>query len=125
MTMFYEMFARGQWVDRREDNLIDGGAPFYGAFECADGKHVTIGPIEAKFYAEFLECVGLIDPAFARRDDKRCWPTLMEKIRAAFKHRTRDEWCAILEGTDVCFGPVFDSGRGTQAPPPRRAINLP
>jgi len=106
-TMFYGMRAMGIWTDEREANLLDGGAHFYDTYECADGKWVSIGSIEPQFYALLLEKTGITDPAFGAQMDKSQWPALKAKLMDVFKTKTRDEWSAIMEGTDICYAPVL------------------
>lgn len=106
-TMFYGMKAMGMWTDEREANLLDGGAHFYDTYECSDGKWVSIGSIEPQFYAILLEKAGITDPAFGAQMDRSKWPELKDKMIAVMKTKTRDEWCAIMEGTDICFAPVL------------------
>jgi alpha-methylacyl-CoA racemase len=108
MSMFYGFKAAGMWSDSRGANLLDGGAHFYDTYRCADGKWVSIGAIEPQFYALLLQKTGIDDPEFSRQMDRAAWPALREKLAAAIAGRTRDEWCEILEGTDVCFAPVLD-----------------
>jgi alpha-methylacyl-CoA racemase len=109
LAMFYGMRASGIWSNERRANLLDGGAHFYDTFECADGKWVAIGAIEPQFYALLLEKTGLKDdPAFAAQMDHAAWPGLREKLAARIAEKTRDEWCALMEGSDVCFAPVLD-----------------
>ncbi len=108
MTTFYGLKAAGLWRNGRGTNLLDGGAHFYAVYETADGKFVSIGAIEAKFYAELLEKTGL-DPAdLPPQMDPESWPVIRDRLAAVFRTRTRDEWCAIMEGTDICFAPVLD-----------------
>ncbi|MEM6626625.1 MAG: CaiB/BaiF CoA-transferase family protein [Pseudomonadota bacterium] len=107
MAMFYGMKAGGLWTDARDENLLDGGAHFYDSYECADGKWIAIGSIEPQFYALLMEKTGVNDPAFTAQMDRMSWPDLSEKLAAILKQKTRDEWCDIMEGTDVCFAPVL------------------
>jgi alpha-methylacyl-CoA racemase len=108
MAMMYGMRAAGIWSDDRDSNLLDGGAPFYDTYETKDGKYVAIGSLEPQFYALLMEKTGLRDdPAFAAQMDKGAWPAMTEKVAAMIKSKTRDEWCALMEGTDVCFAPVL------------------
>ncbi len=107
MTQFYALSAMGQWTQRRNDNLLDGGAPFYGAYACGDGKYVSVGPIEPHFYALLREKLGLADPVFDHQNDKQAWPLMREKLAQVLATRTRDEWCALLEGTDACIAPIL------------------
>jgi len=106
-SMFFGMRAAGIWTDTREDNLLDGGAHFYDTYECSDGKYVSIGSIEPQFYALLLEKAGLSDPEFKAQMDRSKWPELKEKLAAVIAGKTRDEWCEIMEGTDICFAPVL------------------
>jgi alpha-methylacyl-CoA racemase len=100
--------ATGRWREERGANLLDGGAHFYDSYETADGRYVAIGAIEPQFYALLLEKLGLEgDPAFARQLDSAAWPALKDKLADIFRTRTRVEWCALLEGTDICFAPVL------------------
>ena len=109
MTGFYGLRGFGAWTDRRGDNIIDGGAPFYSVYEAKDGKYVTLGAIEAKFYALMLDALGLADdPVMHDQMDKAQWPVQREKIAAVIASRTRDEWTALLEGTDICYAPVLE-----------------
>jgi len=108
MAAQYGLAAKGAWSDERESNVLDGSAHFYSTYECSDGKHVAIGPIEPQFYRVLLEKCGLAgDAAFAAQWDRREWPALKERLAALFKTRTRDAWCALLEGSDACFAPVL------------------
>ena len=107
MAMFYGMKAAGVWTDQRRSNLLDGGAHFYDTYQCADGEWIAIGSIEPQFYALLLEKTGITDPAFKAQMDRAQWPALREKLAAAIASKTQDEWCAIMAGTDVCFGPVL------------------
>lgn len=107
-SMMYGLKAAGQWSNNRGENLLDGGAHFYDVYTCADGKHIAVGAIEAKFYAELLERCGLEKEAFEPQMDSRHWPTFKRKLMEVFGTRTRDQWCEILEGTDACFAPVLD-----------------
>src|SRR3546814_667409 len=108
MATIYSRRAAGRWEDRREANLIDGGAHFYDSYETADGKYVSIGPVEPQFYQLLLERLGVDDdPDFAPQLDRSGWPVLKTRIAAIFRTKTRDEWCDIFEGSDACFAPVL------------------
>jgi alpha-methylacyl-CoA racemase len=106
-SIFYGLKAAGRWTDERGANLLDGGAPFYDTYETADGKHVAIGALEPKFFAELVRRTGLDEGFVKRQYDRRAWPELRAALVAAFRGRTRDEWCAVLEGSDACFAPVL------------------
>ncbi|SMP55428.1 CaiB/BaiF CoA transferase family protein [Noviherbaspirillum suwonense] len=115
-AMMYGMHAAGAWSNRRGENMLDGGAHFYGCYACADGRHVSIGSIEPQFYAQLLERTGITDPAFAAQLDAAAWPALKVRLAEVFLTKTRDEWCALMEGSDVCFAPVLDWDEAPQHP---------
>ncbi|MFI8347060.1 CaiB/BaiF CoA transferase family protein [Streptomyces sp. NPDC085596] len=105
-AMIHGMLAAGAWQDRRAANLLDGGCPYYGTYETADGRYMAVGALEPRFYAEFLRLLDLDGLADAHHDPAR-WPELREKAAARFKSRTRAEWTARFEGTDACVAPVL------------------
>lgn len=107
-AMTYAMFNVGMWQDVRGVNALDGGAHFYDTYETSDGKWIALGSVEPQFYAIFLDKLGLTgEPDFARQSDHALWPQLKERLEAEFLTRTRDEWCALMEDTDICFAPVL------------------
>ncbi len=116
MTMFFDMTAAGRWSEQREANMLDGGAHFYGVYECKDGQFVSIGSIEPQFYALLRELAGLTDKAYDAQWEGKDWPGLRDRLTAVFKSKTRDEWCAIMEGTDVCFAPVLTMSEAAKHP---------
>ena len=105
MAMFNGSVAAGKVFVERERSLLGGAAPYYRTYFCSDGKEVAVGPLEPQFYAELVEKIGAVEPA--NRNDPASWPASAEAFAAIFKTKTRDEWCAILEGTDACFAPVL------------------
>jgi alpha-methylacyl-CoA racemase len=107
MSMFQSWLNIGSWNERREANLLDGGAHFYTTYACRDGRHIAVGAIEPQFYATLLRLAQLEDPAFIAQRDPTQWPDLREKAQAVFLTRDRDEWAALLEGTDACVAPVL------------------
>jgi alpha-methylacyl-CoA racemase len=116
-AMMYGMLASGDWQDRRGSNLLDGGAPFYDTYECADGTHIAIGSIEPQFYAELRRRTGLDqDPALDDQLHRAGWPVLREHLAALFRSQPRAHWCCILEGTDACFAPVLSMLDAPQHP---------
>jgi alpha-methylacyl-CoA racemase len=115
-AMMYGLRAFGSWSDAREANLLDGGAPFYDCYACADGKFISIGAIEPQFYAQLLALSGIEDPQFRKQWRQADWPELKRKFADIFAARTRDEWCRLLEGTDVCFAPVLDMAEAPRHP---------
>ncbi|MDA7419006.1 CaiB/BaiF CoA-transferase family protein [Xenophilus arseniciresistens] len=107
MTNFVSQQMRGVFSERRGSNHLDGGAPYYRVYETLDGEYVTLGAIEPQFFAEFCERVGVAAELHGAQNDRAQWPLLHEAFTQIFKRRTRDEWTARLEGTDVCFAPVL------------------
>jgi alpha-methylacyl-CoA racemase len=107
VTMIYGMLGAGLWQDRRAANLLDGGAPFYDTYVCADGRHVAVGALEPQFYAAFVEGLGLPDPLPGAQYDVAYWPEHRRRFAAAFASRPRDEWAAVFAGTDACVTPVL------------------
>jgi alpha-methylacyl-CoA racemase len=108
-SLIYSLFKNGSWSVDRESNLLDGGSHWYGCYECADGKYISLGSLEPEFYALLLEKLGLEnDPDFADQYDRERWPALKERFADIFRTRTRRQWCDLLEGSDVCFAPVLD-----------------
>jgi len=108
LSPFYGLMAMGLWTTERHSNRLDGGAPFYGSYECADGKYISIGSLEPQFYALLLEKAGIDDPQFKQQYEQENWPEMREKVAAVFRAKTRDQWCELMEGTDICFAPVLD-----------------
>ena len=113
MAIIYGAHAAGWWQNERMSNMLDGGAHFYDCYETQDGKYVSIGSIEPQFYRELLEKTGLAAEDLPHQMDRSGWPKLKERLAAVFKTKTRDQWCEIMEGSDVCFAPVLSL---TEAP---------
>ncbi|MFJ8587403.1 CaiB/BaiF CoA transferase family protein [Streptomyces sp. NPDC093595] len=105
-TMIHGMMAAGGWQDRRGANLLDGGCPFYGTYETADGEYMAVGALERQFYDEFIELLGIRDTAPARKDFAR-WGELRAAVARRFKERSRAEWTAVFEDSDACVAPVL------------------
>ena len=117
MSVIYGLRASGIWSDERDANLLDGGAHFYDVYRTKDGKFVSIGSIEPQFYALLLEKTGLKDnPKFAAHMAKPEWPELSAKMAEVIATKTRDEWTALMEGTDVCFAPVLSMAEAPAHP---------
>jgi alpha-methylacyl-CoA racemase len=106
LTLFHSMRAQGLWHEKPRTNLLDGGAHFYRTYECKDGRYMAIGALEPQFYAELRTLAGLDESCFENQMNREQWPDLQEKMKALFKTKTRDEWTAILEGSDACAAPV-------------------
>ncbi|OWU85123.1 carnitine dehydratase [Oceanicola sp. 22II-s10i] len=107
MALVHSFLAKGHWSERRETNLLDGGAPFYRTYACADGKFIAVGPIEPQFFAELVRLAGLPEDHLATQLDARQWPDRRDAYAEVFRQRTRDEWAAIFDGTDACATPVL------------------
>jgi alpha-methylacyl-CoA racemase len=107
MSMFFDMTAMGRWIEGRENNFLDGGAHFYGVYQCSCGNFISIGSIEPQFYALLREHAGLSEACFDAQMDRKAWPELRAKLTEVFKSKTRDDWCKIMEGTDICFAPIL------------------
>ena len=107
MAQMYGLFAGDQWKDRREANVIDGGSHFYNVYRCQDGRWIAVAAPEPQFYAELRKRAGLDDPAFDAQWTEAAWPDLKQRLAAVFATRTREAWCALLEGSDACFAPVL------------------
>ncbi|QQS14525.1 MAG: CoA transferase [Rhodospirillales bacterium] len=113
----YGMVGAGLWNDKeREVNMLDGGAHFYDTYETKDGKYVSIGSIEPQFYALLIEKAGLSGQNLPAQHDRAQWPMMKAKLDDLFKTKTRDEWCAIMEGTDICFAPVLTMSEAPHHP---------
>jgi alpha-methylacyl-CoA racemase len=108
MSIFHGMLAAGRWdANQRGANLLDGGAPFYDTYAAADGRHVAVGALEPKFFAEFAARIGLDDRFVKRQYDTRAWPEMREAIAAKLLTRSRDEWAREFERSDACVAPVL------------------
>jgi alpha-methylacyl-CoA racemase len=107
MAIFHGAMLSGWWKMERGTNLLDTGSHFYDVYETKDGKYVSIGSIEPQFYAELIEKLGLDPKTLPSQNDRSKWPEMKARFEAIFKTRTRDDWCALLEGSDVCFAPVL------------------
>jgi alpha-methylacyl-CoA racemase len=116
MSMFFDMTASGRWIEGRENNFIDGGAHFYGVYECSCGHFISIGSIEPQFYALLRKHAVLTDADFDAQMDRKAWPALKAKLAAVFKAKTREEWCKIMEGTDICFAPILTMAEAPKHP---------
>jgi len=108
MAPFYSMLAQGKWQNKRQANFLDGGAPFYGTYQCADGRYISIGSIEPQFYRVLLEKCGIDAPELQDHLHEPSWPALRDQMTKLFQLKTRDQWSELLEGTDACFAPILD-----------------
>jgi alpha-methylacyl-CoA racemase len=118
MTMFWSFKAMGMFDENhRGTNLLDTGAHFYDVYECSDGAYISLGSIEPQFYAELRRLTGLADDEqFAKQMDQSEWGPLKERLTALFLTKTRDEWCELMEHTDVCFAPVLTMSEAAEHP---------
>ncbi|MBB5406313.1 alpha-methylacyl-CoA racemase [Paraburkholderia sp. HC6.4b] len=109
--------AAGHWPASRGGNLLDGGAHFYNAYQCADGAYVSVAAVESHFYALLRDKLGISDvPEFDPQMDIEQWPALSDRLQQVFLTKTRAEWTALLEGTDACFAPVLDFDEAPRHP---------
>ncbi len=116
MTNFVTQSLRGNFREERGSNMLDGGAPYYGVYESADAKHLCIGPIEPQFFAEFCERVGVDASLRPAQHERSQWPQLRSEFERIFKTRSRDEWTALLQGTDACYAPVLALSEASRHP---------
>ena len=116
LAPFFGMAASGMHTEEMGSNLFDGGAPFYAVYETADAKYISVAPIEPHFYALLLDKIGLDPSGLPAQYDRERWPELREILADVFRTKSRDEWCAILEGTDACFAPVLTFAEAREYP---------
>jgi alpha-methylacyl-CoA racemase len=115
-SVFYGMAASGMHTEQIGTNLFDGGAPFYAVYETSDAKFVTAAPIEPHFWRQLTDALGIPADELPSQYDQSQWPAVRERLTSVFRTKTRDEWQALLEGTDVCFAPVMRLGEAHQHP---------
>ncbi|HET7326825.1 MAG TPA: CaiB/BaiF CoA-transferase family protein [Nocardioidaceae bacterium] len=113
-TMLLAMTASGAWTDQRGANLLDTGAPFYDVYETADGRYVSLGALEPRFYAAFVDRFGVAD--LPDREDPARWPALRAALADRFAQRTQAEWVAEYAGTDACVAPVLTPAEAAKHP---------
>jgi alpha-methylacyl-CoA racemase len=116
LASVYGSFSSGAWSNKRGTNRLDSGAHYYNTYQTADGKYISIGSIEPQFYALLLKHAEIKDPAFEDQNNRSQWPALKEKLTEIFKKKTRDEWCKIMLGKDVCFAPVLSLEEAIEFP---------
>ena len=116
MTMIYTMQSSGMWKTTMGSNLLDGGSHFYDTYECKDGKFISLGSIEPQFYALLCQIAELDESIFGNQMSRDSWPGQKEAIKRIILDKTRDEWCELMEGTDVCFAPVLDMSEAPKHP---------
>ncbi len=116
MTGFFGLHAAGLWTDRRGDNILDSGAPYYDVYACSDGRYISVAPIEAKFRAEFYRRAGIDPASLPDADDRKNWPKVKAIIAARLATKPAAEWCRLLEGTDACVAPVLSIAEAPSHP---------
>jgi alpha-methylacyl-CoA racemase len=116
MSAFSAFRQMGTWTLSRGENIVDGGAPFYGTYETRDRKYVAVGAIEARFYQALLEGMGLDATTLPAQNDREAWPRMKFMFAEVFRTRTRDEWVEIMQGRDACFAPVLDLDEAPRHP---------
>jgi alpha-methylacyl-CoA racemase len=116
MAVHHGVYGAGFFNEARGTNMLDSGAHFYDAYETADGKYVSIGSFEPQFYAELIRLLGLEGDDLPQQMDQTGWPAQKDRMAKIFKSKTRDEWCELLEGTDVCFAPVLSIAEAPEHP---------
>ena len=116
MTMIYSMYSSGMWKTSMGSNLLDGGSHFYDTYQCKDGKFISLGSIEPQFYALLCQIAELDESIFGKQMSRDSWPEQKEAIKKIILDKTRDEWCKLMEGTDVCFAPVLDMSEAPKHP---------
>jgi alpha-methylacyl-CoA racemase len=116
MTLFYGMRAGGYWHDERGTNRLDSGAPWYNVYETKDGRWLSVGSNESRFWRNTLQLLGLREDEMPGQHDRSHWPEVHEKFAAVFRTRTRDEWCALAEGREVCIAPVMSMSEAPDHP---------
>ncbi|NMO03077.1 CoA transferase [Gordonia sp. TBRC 11910] len=116
MTLYYGFHAAGYWKDRRASNRLDSGAPFYNTYETADGRWLAIGSNETRFWRNTLRLLGIDEADMPDQHDRSQWPAMHERLAAAVRTKTRDEWCALADGEEVCFAPVMSLAEAPDHP---------
>ena len=116
MSMFLALRQRGTWTGQREDNLLDGGAPYYRCYSTKDRKYVAVGAIEPQFYAALIDTMGLDGETLPGQNDRAAWPEMRKRFASVFRTRTRDEWVAATLGRDACLAPVLSIDEAPEHP---------
>ena len=116
MSLVYSYYQTGFWSLDRGENVVDSGSPFYDVYETSDGRYVSVGAVEKKFYADLLDRLGLDQNELPRQNDKAGWPALRDRFGSVFLSKTQAEWCEIFDGSDACFAPVLDINEAVHHP---------
>ncbi|CAM2171413.1 Alpha-methylacyl-CoA racemase [Paraburkholderia sacchari] len=115
-SVVWGLLGSGHWREERSSNLLDGGTPWYDSYRTADGGYMSVGAVEARFYAQLLDKLGLAGEDLPKQHDRPGWPILRARFEAVFLTRTRDEWCAVFEGSDACVVPVLSFSEAPHHP---------
>ena len=115
-AMILGWLSKGEWAETRQSNLLDGGAPFYRCYTCADGKHIAFGALEPQFFAEFVDLAGAPQSDKADQYNRSLWPDMHARYEAIFASRNRDDWAALFEKTDACVAPVLTVAEAAARP---------
>lgn len=116
MSMMFGSKANGNWQEQRRSNLLDGGAPFYDTYRCADDQWICIGALEPQFFALLLNKLQIPATEFPDHLDRRCWPAMRSRFEQMFLSKTRAQWCELLENTDACFAPILSMSEAVEHP---------
>ncbi|WP_159819170.1 CaiB/BaiF CoA transferase family protein [Colwellia sp. 20A7] len=116
MSMFHTLSEMKAWNPSRASNMLDGGVPFYGAYETSDGKHISVGPIEPQFFAEMIQKSGMPESFIADQNNPKAWGEMKKVFTETFKSKTRDEWASLFEGTDACVAGILDYNEAINHP---------
>ncbi len=116
MGLIHGMLAQGRWTEKRGDNWLDGAAPFYRCYACADDKFVAVGALEPQFYAMLLQTLGLPETYRANQNDKATWDLRRAEFAEIFAAHPRDHWAAVFAGSDACVAPVLTFGEAAAHP---------
>jgi alpha-methylacyl-CoA racemase len=108
MSFMHSMTAQGMWQQQRASNMLDGGAPYYNTYETSDGRYISIGSIEPQFYALLKQHAELDESLFGNQHDPALWPQQAAELKRVFLSKTQQQWCDIMQGTDVCFAPILN-----------------
>lgn len=116
MSMMYSLWGNGGWQERRRANLLDGGAPFYDTYRCADDQWICVGALEPQFFAELLARLKIPASEFPSQMDRSCWPAMRARFEQIFLSETQAHWCRLLENTDACFAPILPMSEAINHP---------
>jgi alpha-methylacyl-CoA racemase len=116
MSMMYSLRGNGGWQEQRRANLLDGGAPFYDTYRCADDKWICVGALEPQFFAELLGKLGIPASEFPNQMERDCWPAMRARFEQIFLSETQAHWCELLENTDACFAPILPMSEAINHP---------